>query len=440
MDAKRLKEDSDEKRLQPFYIRLFFEKAFKNLNGKYTEIRKSIFQIDEIPEPIIQVLKDDYNISADIKQIKFCFDKQVFLDYQNLSDLGRVHYINPGNPVFDSLVKVVRNEYKEDMLKGSILVSPDDKTDYFAFFVKSQISDNRPHKEGESIADEKLLFVHSSGETFHATSPAKFIDLHAPSVFAKEITPPEIISNEEVTNWCFENITMQQFEDTKVHVQNDANTRKQYLQEAFNSIIMDLLAEINELQGKILLGEQKVEDKIQRKQERIEELKRKRVERLQKLELMQQLSMKPPQVLGCAYVVPLTQVEYSSHYGMKRDDEVEEIALKIAMDFEQNNGWNPVDVSDDNTGYDIKSISSEGLKKYIEVKGRSADGGVMLSENEMNRLAQLEDSAWLYIVINCKSIPSLHRIQNPANNLKFELKSKGVQYYLSMEEWKNKSN
>lgn len=110
------------------------------------------------------------------------------------------------------------------------------------------------------------------------------------------------------------------------------------------------------------------------------------------------------------------------------------------MDFEQNNGWNPVDVSDDNTGYDIKSISSEGLKKYIEVKGRSADGGVMLSENEMNRLAQLEDSAWLYIVINCKSIPSLHRIQNPANNLKFELKSKGVQYYLSMEEWKNKSN
>jgi superfamily II DNA or RNA helicase len=439
-DAQRLKEDSDEKRLQPIYIRLFFEKAFKNLNGKYTEIRKSIFQIDEIPEPIVQVLKDDYNISADIKQIKFCFDKQVFLDYQNLNDLGRVHYINPGNPLFDSLIKVVRNEYKEDMLKGTILVSPDDNVDFFAFFVKSQISDNRPHKEGESIADEKLMCVYNFNNSFKATSPAKFIDLHAPGVFAKEITPPDVISNEEVTNWCFENITVHQFEDTKVHVQNDANTRKQYLEEAFNNIIMDILAEINELQGKILLGDQKVEDKIQRKQERIEELKRKKIERLQKLELMQQLSMKPPHVLGCAYVVPLSQVEYNSHYGMHRDDEVEEIAMNVAMDFERNSGWNPFDVSADNTGYDIKSVSPEGLKKYIEVKGRSVDGGVMLSENEMNRLAQLEDNAWLYIVINCKSSPSLYRIQNPANNLKFELKPKGVQYYLPMEEWKNKMN
>jgi hypothetical protein len=62
----------------------------------------------------------------------------------------------------------------------------------------------------------------------------------------------------------------------------------------------------------------------------------------------------------------------------------------------------------------------------------------MVSENEMNRLAQLGDSAWLYMVMNCKSNPVLHRIQNPANNLQFEIKSKGVQYFLPMEEWKSK--
>jgi hypothetical protein len=48
----------------------------------------------------------------------------------------------------------------------------------------------------------------------------------------------------------------------------------------------------------------------------------------------------------------------------------------------------------------------------------------MLSENEMNRLAQLGDAAWLYIVMNCKSNPELYRIQNPAKALKFELKQK----------------
>jgi hypothetical protein len=62
----------------------------------------------------------------------------------------------------------------------------------------------------------------------------------------------------------------------------------------------------------------------------------------------------------------------------------------------------------------------------------------MISENEMNRLAQLGDSAWLYIMVSCKSQPELHRIQNPAKTLSFELKSKGVQYFLPMEEWKNK--
>lgn len=440
-DARRLKENSDEKRLQPIYIRLFFEKAFQALGGEFTELRKSIFRINVLPESIAKTLKDDYNISADIRQVLFCFDKQVFLDYQSLGDLGKVHYINPGNPVFDSLVKVIRKTFKEDMLKGTILISPDDTEDYFAFFVKSQIIDNRPNKEHESVTDERLLMVRGkSPEDFEITSPAKFIDLHAPNSFAKIVDAPEVISNDNVTAWSFENVTMPQYQETIDRVKEDSEKRKGYLEEAFTNIIIDLTAEINELQGKILLGDQKVQDKIEKKQHRITDLVRKKKDRLEKLELMQQLNMKPPEVLGCAYVVPLNQVEYENHYGMKRDDEVEAIAMEVVMIYERERGWNPEDVSAKNYGYDIKSSSPEDLKRYIEVKGRSAIGPVMLSENEMNRLAQLGDNAWLYIVVNCKSKPELFKIQNPANNLQFELKSKGIQYLLPLEEWKAKAN
>ena len=113
--------------------------------------------------------------------------------------------------------------------------------------------------------------------------------------------------------------------------------------------------------------------------------------------------------------------------------------MQVAMDYELSTGWTPTDVSAYNEGYDIRSISPEELKRYIEVKGRSAaDGSVMLSENEMNRLAQLGDTAWLYIVLNCKSNPELFCIQNPAIKLNFQLKSKGVQYFLAMDEWKSK--
>ncbi len=442
-DARILKENSDEKRLQPIYIRLFFEKAFQNLGGIFTELRPSIYRIDKMPEPVITELKDNYKIFFDaIKSIQFCFDKQIFLDYQSVGDLGKVHYINPGNPVFDSLVTVVRNLYREDMIKGTILISPDDKEDYFAFFVKSQIVDNRPSKKDDSISDERLVMVYQSKDgEFHITSPAKFIDLHTPTDFTKPIEPPEVVSSNDVVQWSFENITSQQFLETKAHVKKDASDRKEYLESAFTQIIMDLQIAIHELQSKVLLGDNKLQEKIFKKQERINELILKKQHRLENLELMTQVNPKAPEILGCAYVVPLTQVEYIGHYGMSRDDEAEAIAMKEAMDYELLNGWTPIDVSANNEGYDVKSISPEELKRYIEVKGRSAgDGSVMLSENEMNRLAQLGDAAWLYIVINCKSSPKLHRIQNPAKALKFELKSKGIQYFLHMNEWKSKIN
>lgn len=439
-DARILKEHSDEKRLQPIYIRLFFEKAFKHIGGEFTEIRESIYRIDKLPESLALVLKNDYNIYADtIRQIKFCFDKQIFLEYLNIGDLGRVHYINPSNPLFDSLVKVIRNQCREDMLRGTVLISPVDKTDYFAFFVKSQIIDNRPNKNDDSIADERLALVQKSmNDEFQVTSPAKFIDLHPPAMFAKPITPPQIISNESVVEWSFNNITQKQFEETKAHVIADSEKRREYLETAFTRVIMDIQIQIQELQGKQLLGDSRAQEKIQKKQERINELIKKKETRLANLELMTQLSRKAPEVLGCAYVVPLTKVEYQDEYGMSRDDEVEAIAMDVSMKYEIENGWTPEDVSKNNEGYDIRSTSPDEFKRYIEVKGRSAEGGVMLSENEMNRLAQLGDTAWLYMVMNCKTTPELYRIQNPAKNLKFELKSKGVQYFLPMEEWKSK--
>lgn len=67
-DARKLKEDSDEKRLQPIYIRLFFERAFKYLGGEYNEMSDGIFQITYIPDVIVNKLKEKYNNSSLIIQ------------------------------------------------------------------------------------------------------------------------------------------------------------------------------------------------------------------------------------------------------------------------------------------------------------------------------------------------------------------------------------
>lgn len=437
-EARKLKEFSDEKRLQPIYVRLFFEKAMQVLGGEYTEERPSIYRINRMPDILIQELRDTYRINYDaLRSILFCFDKQVFLDYQNIGSLEKVHYINPGNPVFDSVIQVIRKTCREDMLKGTILVSPDDKEEHLAYFVKSQILDNRPSKRDDSVADEQLLLVEQDKEgTFHRTSPAKLIDLHPPAEFAKPIQPRHSVDENSVMAWSFNEITTPQLADAQDRITVDAERRREYLESAFNQVIIDLNLEIQEMQSKLLLGDNKVEEKIIARQRRIGELTEKKKRRLEELSLMTDLAPKAPEVLGCAFVVPLTQIEFEGHYGMSRDDEAEAIAMETAMEYERSHGWSPEDVSANNEGFDVRSTSPEGIKRYIEVKGRSGDNGsVMLTENEYNRLSQLGDAGWLYIVKRCKSIPELYRIQNPALRLRFEQKTKGIQWFLPQEEW-----
>jgi hypothetical protein len=95
----------------------------------------------------------------------------------------------------------------------------------------------------------------SADGDFFVTSPAKFIDLHPPAMFAKPIEPQSVINNEAVVEWSFNNITLGQFEETKTHAIDDAARRKEYVETAFTHVIMDLQIEIQELQGKVLLGE-----------------------------------------------------------------------------------------------------------------------------------------------------------------------------------------
>jgi superfamily II DNA or RNA helicase len=451
-DARRLKEHSDEQRLQPIYIKLFFEKAFARLGGTTQEIAPHIFKLTHLPPSVIQVLKNNYNLSADVAQLSVCFDKAVFLAYQQqlpvtgAANPGRVHYINPGNAVFDALIEVVRQQFREDMLKGTVLISPDDTEEQLAFFIKSQVVDNRTsHGDEGSVTDERLILVLQKGNgdsasQFSITSPAKLLDMVPPTAFAQTPEPPAHTDSTAVEDWAWTNITEPQWQQTEARVKQDAAGRRVYLEQAFDNLLMDLQGEINTLQGKLFgqrPDEVRIQEKINRKEQQVKDVRQKQDQRLARLDQQQQLSPRPPEVLGCAYIVPLSQVDYERHFGMKRDDAVEATAMRIAMEYERDNGRAATDVSAQNRGYDVQSVDEQAFKRYIEVKGRAHSGPIMLSENEKNRLEQLGEQAWLYIVTHCASNkPQLNCFQNPAQTLLFNKLSKGVQYLLPEAEWK----
>lgn len=442
-NAMALKDDSDEQRLQPIYIKLFFERAFKHLGGNYEKADgKDIYKITEFPEPVTKYLKEHYNILAnDLTQMFFFFDKHKYIEGQfSHPEYGKAHYINPGNPLFDSVVNVVRMLYHDDMLRGTVLISPDDKKPLFTFFIKNIINNNRTSADGKKCVSNEMLSLVTQDEegNFESTSPAKLLDMIPPTSIAKEVRHPQPAQNDMVIEWAYEHQTEPLLKDTQKKVEKDTNSRREYMEKAFMEMIVSVSNEINDLQGKLLYSnDERISQEIQKKEDLLENLKRHKEQRMKQLDKEIELSATEPEVMGCAYIIPLTQMEFKNHFGMSRNDEVESIAMDLAMDYERSNGWTPEDVSKDNLGYDIRSTASDNvLKRYIEVKGRSSTDGVMLSQNEMNRLDQLGNKAWLYIVTDCYTKPSLHRINDPANTMTFEKKIKGVEYFLPLEQWK----
>jgi hypothetical protein len=139
--------------------------------------------------------------------------------------------------------------------------------------------------------------------------------------------------------------------------------------------------------------------------------------------------------------VPVATVESdeeapSKGVPMRRDDEVETIAMDVTMRHERGRGWSPTDVSLDGEHYDIRSEGPGGEKRFIEVKGRAQSGAIVLTGPEVDKLRQLGERAWLYVVTFCKGKrPRLRIIQDPISRLSPEMLYRQIQYLVEEDDW-----
>ena len=124
---------------------------------------------------------------------------------------------------------------------------------------------------------------------------------------------------------------------------------------------------------------------------------------------------------------------------MRRDDEVEAIAMDVVMRYERSRGWTPIDVHSDGEHYDIRSESPTGEKRCIEVKGRATSGAIIVTGAEVEKLAQLGDRGWLYVVTFCKAArPKLRLIEDPIAQLGPKMLYRQVQYLVEEAAWSSK--
>ncbi len=443
--ARELRDASDERRLQPLFIQRFFEHAWTACGGT---IRKDdhfpVWHIGVTPTALLERTREQRQALFDRNETPFVFDKQLVSVASKARIPERTKLMGPGHPLFDALIEWTISEARQAFAKGAILVDPNITKPRRIWLVRSTIDDGRRQRHQEDCktpAYERLAVVLQDHRDLRATSSSYLLNCTAPEA---DIPPPEIAPRraEEIQLWAYEQITEQQLEHVKTIRSEECNLRRQYLNTAFTDLILELQEELNDFQQAHLFGDDNTEDR-ERLQKRIDELRTRKAERLKELELMLKLSANLPDLLTEAIVAPAPVVspevedEWPSRgFPMHRDDEVEAIAMDVAMRYERSRGWAPTDVSRDGEHYDIRSEGPSGEKRFIEVKGRAQSGDIVLTRPELDKLRQLGERAWLYVVSYCKGEqPRLRIAQDPISKLTPEMLYRQVQYLVKESDW-----
>ncbi|MBI2193008.1 MAG: DUF3883 domain-containing protein [Planctomycetes bacterium] len=420
--ARELRDESDERRLQPLFVQGFFKRAWTACGGTILEDSDfPVWHLGRTPAALVEIARERRIVLADHYDTPFVFDKQLVSVASKVRVPERTKLLGPGHPLFDTLIEWAIRQAQPAFAKGALVVDPSLGTPQRLWLVRSTILDERRGRQPDKTppAHERLAVIVLDHLGLRITSPSYLLLCLPPEAGIERPALPER-STEDVQTFAFEQITEKQLAQVKAARTEECDLRRQYLNTAFTDLILELQEELNDAQQASLFGDDSAEEQ-ERLRKRIEELKTRKAERLRDLEEMLKLTPNMPEVLTQALVVPAPAAKLetdpsapSSGVPMRRDDEVEAIAMEIAMRHERRRGWTPFDVHEDGEHYDIRSESPTGEKRFIEVKGRAQTGAIILTGPELDKLRQLGDRAWLYVVTFCRTSRALESSRTPS--------------------------
>jgi hypothetical protein len=436
--AQELRDKSDERRLQPLFIQRFFERAWIACGGT---IRKDdhfpVWHISRTPTALFEIASKRRVALSEHYDYPIVFDKQFVSIASKVSIPDRTKLMGPGHPLFNILIEWAIVEAHHAFARGTVLTDPNIGRPQKIWITRSVIRDGREDRQ-KNIAHNQLTLIALDHMGLRVTSPSYLLNCLPAEGGVDPAT--EDRAPEEIQMYAYEEITEKLLVKVSKERTEECNVRREYLNTAFQDLILDLQEALNDFQQQSLYGDDTAEE-TEKLRKRIDELKQRKIDRMKELDLMLNLSGELPEILSQALIVPspiAVTVDRSASSGvpMKRDDEVEAIAMDVSMRHERTRGWNPVDVSKDGEHYDIRSEAPDGDKRFIEVKGRSETGAIILTGPELDKLRQLGSRAWLYVVTFCKSDrPRLRIIQDPIPKLNPEMLYRQVQFLVIESDW-----
>jgi hypothetical protein len=392
-------ERAEARRLQPHYIRGFFEKAFTRLGGQIRRRDTGRYEITRVPGR----LRDRDRAMGGVVPIseryeRVCFDKA----YRDTAK-PQAALITPGHSLLDATIAVTLEDGGDVLKRGAILVDEAAENGFcprVLVTLEHAIRDGRPGRHGQpSVVSRRMQFVmiDEQGKSVDA-GPAPYLDL-------RPLKPDETETARKLLDagWLKGDIEKMatHFAIAQLVPEHLGETRERRLAEIDRiegEVRARLKREINYWDGRaeeLALKEQAGKGgRLNSSNARAyaQTLTDRLDRRLRQLTEERDIQALPPIIKGAALVVPAALLraaapavpEAFAEDTLARQ-EIERVAMEAVVAAELSLGREPRDVSADKVGYDIESRDlGTGHLHFIEVKGR-IDGAdtITVTTNEM---------------------------------------------------------
>ena len=409
--------EAKERRLVPEVIEDFFTAAGpvagvhsipqRGMEHVYRigKVPKTLAHIGEQLEPRFGKLGKEYQ--------RVAFNKNL------LGTDATLEWVTPGHPLFEAVRADVLERVDNDLRHGAVMWDLHTPAPYRLDVFSASI------KDGRGAALHKRLFVVRTDVDgqFTLRQPTLFLDLIA----SAKGTPAPVMGtmpDRAAAEQFLVTDALKPFLDEVAGERAKENAIvRQHIEISLGELIHRANMGLIELEGRRIAGENipGLEGNITQALAHLEELNARQTRRLAELELERNCTIGDLQHVGRVVVAPHPERQAPAIAPMVRDEEIEKIAVQVATQFEESQGWVVESVESENRGYDLLSKKPHPTEpgvfvtaRFIEVKGRAAVGEVALSSNEHRTAQRLGNDYWLYVVYDCAGTPKLNRVQNPA--------------------------
>jgi superfamily II DNA/RNA helicase len=372
-------ERAEARRLQPRYIRSFFDEAFTLAGGVMHQREKGRYEVRRVPA----ILRDRDRLIGRGDPVlpryeRICFDKA------DVNGSRQAALVAPGHPLLDATVDLTLERYRDLLSQGAVLVDETDSGNEARalVYLEHSIRDGRAGRNGR----------------LDASRPPSVEPILKESWLADNI-------EERVRFYAISELVPRHLEQVKARRLDEIGKIEVAVKERLRREILHWQSRALELEREEQAGKQQRLNS-QNARRYVETLTDRLDKRLAELAKERHIAPLPPEIQGAALVVPIgwfvRQERPSAALSdeMEGREEVERLAMAAVMATERALRREPRDVSAENRGYDIESRDpNTGTLTFIEVKGRAAGADtVTITRNEMLTAFNAEQSELPYIL------------------------------------------